>query len=461
MRQTTVGTSEDGAAQRLVWSAFFILLVFLAWQTATVASRVPLAEDWFAVAPLTGQHPDIARWLWEQNNEHRTPLARAVLLVALYAAGGDFRAGQWLNLLLLAGTAAGLIVFARHQRGHTDPADAVFPLVLLNFGHSHQVLFAWQINFVLANLLPILIGCALVSRQSLASPGAARAAGIALPLLPLVGLNGILFVPPLAAFLAYAGFASWSGARGWPVSRTRGAWLLCSAGTAVALSALYFVGYQHPWWNPPSPGVIASFKTALKVLSFAVGASAQFWWAPAVLATVALFSATAWKMLSVVRQRSGAQRDYALGAAVFLATTLGFAWVIGWARAGYVPDFGIPLRYVLPVVPAVVASYLTWGAFDRRPSGRRVQRAIAVAMVILLPFNTAAGHRFFADWYAEGMARIEADLAAGTPVEVLARRYQKFLVHWWTPEELERHMRLLEQAGMPPFDPEARAATGR
>jgi hypothetical protein len=428
------------------------MLALLLWSMAPVVSRVPLAEDWFLVAPLTGHEPELFAWLWEQNNEHRTPLARLILLGTITAARGDFRAGGYLNAALLAATAAGLILFTRRIRGgRTDPADAVFPLLLMHFGHSHQVLFTWLLLFVASTSVTLVAGCALFARQSVASPRAAAAAGIALLLLPLCGMNGLLFVPALTAYLLYAGRACWSGTRGWPVRRGVSRWLIAAGCGTLVLTTLYFVGYEHPWWNPPSPGVKPAFKTALKVLSLGFGPASEFWWAPGVAAAVALYLASLWRAFQNASARSGADRDYAIGAMLFLANAIGFAWVLGWARAAHVPEFGIPTRYVLAVTPAVVASYLTW-ELSGSSIARIVQRSLAIGLLVLVPFNTVAGHRFFADWYRAGMARLERDIDDGVPIAELAVRHQPFLVHWWKPAVLEQHMRWLHDAGIAPFD---------
>ena len=65
-------------------------------------------------------------------------------------------------MALLAGGAAGLILFVRHLRGgRTDAGDAFLPLTLLHFGHSVDVLFPFPITFVLSLALIMLVGCAL------------------------------------------------------------------------------------------------------------------------------------------------------------------------------------------------------------------------------------------------------------------------------------------------------------
>jgi hypothetical protein len=441
---------NDRDARSIVWAVWTGMLVLLVWSFATVVSPVPLAEDWLTVAPLTGHEPNLGRWLWEQNNEHRMPVARLLLLATLQAAGGDNRAGGYLNIALLAATAAGLILFTRHLRGgRTDTADVFFPLALLHFGHSHLLLLPWLVFYVLSIAVILAVGAALFAPGSVASWSAARAAGAGLLLLPLSGFVGLFFLPPVAAYLLYAAWNCRGGSRGWPRHRALAVWLVVAIGGAAALAALYFVGYEHPWWNPPSPGPLPSFKTALKMLSLGFGPAAEFWWEPGVIAVLVVVAAALWEARRAL-QLGGAARDHAAGAALFLISALGFAFVVGWGRAGYVPQFGMPIRYVILVVPVLVASYWTWVA-SRSRTGRIAQRALAIAMVILLPFNIAGGHRFFADWYREGMTRVESDLRAGVPIADLAARHQRFLVHWWTPDELARHMHWLREAGIPPF----------
>jgi len=412
-----------------------------------VSSPIPLAEDWYTVPLVTGQRLDFTAWLWEQNNEHRMPVARLLLVGVLKAANGDYRAGGLLNLAILGVGAAGLIVFARHLRGGvTDVADAFFPLTLLNFGHSVDVLFPFQITFVLSLAFIVIAGCVLYLPRSAASPVAAASAGGALLLLPLSGFIGLVFLPSLAAFIGYVGATSVR--TGDPRRRAAGWWLLIGSAGALVLGALYFVGYVHPTWNPPNPGLVASSKVILKMLALGFGASAFFWFTPAVLAAVCFLAASAWQ--GVQRAMRPDRREFTAGPLVFFGTAILFAAGVGWGRAGYVPDIGIPLRYVSISLPAFIAGYLMWiGSGSQWRSV--VQRGLALAMLVLLPFNTTAGHRFFADWYHEGMTELRADLDRGMPIDQIAVRHNRFLVHWWQPPELERHMRMLQDAGIGPF----------
>jgi len=58
----------------------------------------------------------------------------------------------------------------------------------------------------------------------------------------------------------------------------------------------------------------------------------------------------------------------------------------------------------------------------------------------------------FAEWYHDGMSRLHADIDKGVPVEELAVRYNRFLAHYWSPAELARHIHMLRNARIPPFD---------
>ncbi|MBA3641670.1 MAG: hypothetical protein H0W53_20855 [Acidobacteria bacterium] len=451
---------DDRTARAIVWAVWAGMLALLLWSYIPNSSRIPLAEDWYTVPLVTGQPVDVAAWLWEQNNEHRMPVARLLLLGALKASGGDYRAGGLLNMALMALAAAGLILFVRRLRGgRNDIGDAFLPLTLLHFGHSVDVLFPFQITFVLSLGLVMVVGCTLFLPHSLTSPPAAAAGGAALLLLPLSGFIGLIFVPALAAYVFYAGWSCRSGSRGWPHRRGIGAWLMSASVVTVILGAVYFVGYEHPWWNPPNPGIIPSTKVVLKVLSLGFGAAPYFWWTPAVVLSVVFLTASLVAALHRIAS-TGPGRDYAVGAALFFAVAIAFAAGAGWGRAGYEPTAGIPLRYVNLVIPAFLAAYFTW-VLSPSPFAKVFARGLALVLLILLPINTVAGHRLFADWYHDGMTKLQADLDAGVPIEQLAERHGKFLVHWWTPEQVARHMHMLRQANIAPFNRAATLASPR
>src|SRR5205823_2555287 len=114
---------------------------------------VPIGDDYDLVPALSGARPIAADWLWSQHNEHRIPLPRLVLLASYRLSGYDFRAGMFVNVVLLAALAAGLIAAARGLRGATWYSDAFFALALLHGGHHANLLWSFQVAFVLATAL--------------------------------------------------------------------------------------------------------------------------------------------------------------------------------------------------------------------------------------------------------------------------------------------------------------------
>ena len=230
-----------------VWSVWLVMLVIAFVSIAQYGRNIPLAEDWYFVQPLTGNEPDLAKWLWAQNNEHRIPLPRLILLVLLELAKGDFRVGMFFNSITLGVLAFSMILVARHLRGgRTSFADAFFPIALLHLGNWPNLVWSWQFTFVLPTALTCAVLLVIVIHQTLSTPSTAVVAGTCLVLLPLCGANGLLFVPLLALWLIYSGVLNWysvktKGGRQWISG-----FLIGSAVISLCLTALYFVGYEHP-----------------------------------------------------------------------------------------------------------------------------------------------------------------------------------------------------------------------
>ncbi|MBK5186778.1 MAG: sugar transferase [Gemmatimonadaceae bacterium] len=132
---------------------------------ARYGRNIPLAEDWLMVPPMTGHEPRLASWLWAQNNEHRLPLPRLILLGVLMATH-DFRAGMVLNVLSLAALAAAMMLAARHLRGGvTRASDAFFPLALLHLGDWENLVWGWQFQFVCSAVLICALMLAIVRQR--------------------------------------------------------------------------------------------------------------------------------------------------------------------------------------------------------------------------------------------------------------------------------------------------------
>ena len=223
-------------------------------------------------------------------------------------------------------------------------------------------------------------------------------------------------------------------------------------GLTVLVSAFYFIGYYTPWWNPPSPRWRISLATALHVVSMGFGVAPAEAWRPFVLAMLVLLSATLWCVGRAVWRAETGDRLRTWGFALSFTTAVVFALAVGWSRSGWVPQMGLPSRYALLAIPALASCFIAWVLFGPGRLRIWVPRLLALIMLALLPWNTRAGNKFFADWYRKGMSSFHFDLAAGMPIDELAQRHQPFLYHALAPEVLAESMRWLHEAEVPPFD---------
>ncbi|MEQ9232886.1 hypothetical protein [Coleofasciculus sp. E2-BRE-01] len=443
---STAATHGDRRARIFVWAVWLVMILFALGCIVKYGRNIPLAEDWTLVAPLTGNEPDLASWLWSQNNEHRLPLPRLMLL-GLLKLTGDFRAGMVFNVITLGVVAAFTIRVARHLRGgRTDYADAFFPIALLHMGNWENLLWSWQLSFVVPTALIFALLLVMVTHPTLATSGAAVLSGVSLVLLPLCGAVGLVFALFLAPWLIY-----W-GVRHWRTSKTNGGrrwssgFLMGTAAIALALVGLYFVGYQRPYWNPPSPGLGATLKTAAMFVALGFGPVASKFWAPFVMAAFGLLVPSAGVAVLAVLRYQGWERYRALGVLLFFGILAIFSLAMGYGRSGLVPTAGMPMRYVLFAVPTFCTAFFIWELYGQPRYKILVQRGLLIVMCLLIPLNTAAGIIIWGNWYQQGMNAVERDWLAGTPASILAQRHRDFLVHWWDEKQLAEAIQMLHDA---------------
>src|SRR5688572_19608074 len=108
---TSATSGSLGRAPLAVWALTTILaLTFVLF----IGTNAPYADEWEFVPALVGEEPALP-WLWQQHNEHRLPLTRAIVL-ALFKLTHDFRAGMFLQIALLSALALCLIRLATRLR---------------------------------------------------------------------------------------------------------------------------------------------------------------------------------------------------------------------------------------------------------------------------------------------------------------------------------------------------------
>jgi hypothetical protein len=424
-----------GAVVTAVWSTLTASLIAC---VVAYTRNIPLAEDWVLVPALTGHEAQFWRWLWWQNNEHRLPLPRLVLL-GVIAPFRDFRAGMIASIVMIAAVSLLFVLALRRMRGgRSRYTDAFIPLVFLNLGHWENFFWAWELSFVMSAALAsvVLLGFLVETEPACSSPWA-WLVGVALMLLPLCGATGLVPALPPALWLA------------WQNRRSRRSVAFLTAVAALAVCGLYFVGYQRATWNPPSPGIRFTITTGLKCLALGLGpATFGRHWAAAIGAVLGSAG-----VVLLARPARSAARNSGVRAKRLLAFgvgVLGLALAIGWGRAGLVPTAGLPSRYALLMVPAFVLTYVAAELYTSAAVRRVVLTALFVCACALLPLNIESGLSW-RDWYRDGMNSVELDLENGATAATIAARHERFL-YPWNRETLIANIGMLRDSQIGPFD---------
>lgn len=420
--------------------------------------NIPLAEDWQLIAPFTGHQPDFWRWLWSQNNEHRVPVPRLIMLALLWLSNGDFRSGMLFDILSLSALAATMMRTARVVRGHSSVSDVFFPLALLHIGHWENLFWTWQLSFVVSIELAAIVLLVFVRTPALDTSPAFWTVFASLLLLPLCGATGLIFVPACGAWTAWC---VWTARHS--VSRRTTQRRLAALALAGATAVVYFIGYEPPPWNPPNPGLTTSLRTALQFLALGWGPAVIGYWRTSVAATVLLLGATAVWLLYLLWQRRR-ERPIELGAlTILMGNSLLFTLLMGYGRAGQIElDGRWPLRYAMLSALTLCGVYFTWLRCGTSRARQVVPLALALMTALLVVPNARAGWTFFGEWYDAGMVSLEADIAAGTSTQALAERHQLFLVHWLTPGTVAEEIAMLKARGASAFAARGiETATGR
>jgi hypothetical protein len=338
-------------------------------------------------------------------------------------------------------------------RGHTSIVDALFPIVLLNLGNWENLLWGWQMQFVLvlAALCGLLAGF-VASRVPLTAR-VACAMALVVALLPFGGGSAMPMVPALIVGLAVLA---------WAPSTGRGTRRIVAAGCLLCLGAVvtYFVGWHAPTWYPKNPGPGATLRTTAKALALAWGPVAEGHWLPAFLAAAAVLASGAYVLVRPLRA-GGDERRRAIAVALFIAGALLTAFGIGYGRASQVATQGVPSRYTYVTLPALLGVWFAWQLFGSRRARTLALGALLLAVLVVLPVNMRRGNAW-RDYYAAGMAHLEHDIRAGLPRAELVRRNREFLLHW-DPGLLAHDVDLLRKAKIGPFAQmrSAPAPTGR
>jgi hypothetical protein len=405
-----------------VWMVWALLLVTGLVFVRKYGSNVPWWDDWELVKVVTGHERASASLLWASHNEHRIPVPILIQLGTGRLTGIDYRGGMVLNIVLLGGAAAALMLAAARQRGEIVYTDAFLPLVLLNLGHWNNLLWSFQIQFVLSAVIACLVLAAIVRDRLVNSSLDAGLMVIALLVLPFTGANGVALVPAFALWTGMAAAKEW---RQPTISiRWRARMLALVAVVAIALSGLYLFSFDR--LHRASPTIAALVRTACQFLIMGWGQCVVRFWSLGGWVTLALLMLCGLILVSSGRypEEKPMRR---LGLALFLSAIICLALGIGWGRAALkCQDPGLAPRYVTLAAPMLCAVYMI-----SQTLGPRVLRPalglwlLVLACLVSVP-NVQEGLACGAAQRAI-LHRFERDLRSGMPCEELAARYENLI----------------------------------
>jgi hypothetical protein len=431
-----MATVAPRARPLLAWAVWATLLAVDAAYVAIFGDQVPFWDDWELVPQLTGGRPVTLSWLWSPHNEHRIALPRLLHLGAVRLAGGDLRAPQVANVLLVAAAAAALLVAIRRLRGRNVAADATLPIVLMHPGHGEVLLWGIGLASTISTFLAAAaVACIAIDRRC--SP--LRAAIVAASCVGLVlsGATALPIVPPLLLWLAWA-------IRDEPLRAKIPAAPLALVAFAIWAAALATLA--RPAVHPPSAGVAASVRTALEFLAMGIGPSGRATWPLSGVAVALALGAAAGALARAIATQPD-EHVRATGLLAALASFVGLACVVGWGRSGFGAGAGLATRYAVLAAPAVATAYLATTFLPAVPS-RVAQTFLLAAACAAVPWDVKVGLDDGRLRSARGAA-LQADVDAGRAPHEIASRHVGTI--YPEPYALERGLALLRMARLGPY----------
>jgi hypothetical protein len=440
--------SQDRQARLFVWTVWLALFIVAVAFVERYAMRLPCGDDWTVFIPkLTGKKSVTLASLWHQDNEHRLPLIQLILLPIHYLTQGLFRVENFLNVGVLAGLAAMLIVAVRRLRGRQSYSDVFFPLALLHLGHFEVFMARLTLNHVLSAVLTGVVLLLLATQRGVLR--AKRACLLAVPLLclPLCGANGLPVVVLMALWLVVG--ARWGAL---PPGTTWGRLRLVHlglAGLCLALVGLYFVDFHSPRHHPPPSSVANFLRSQGELMTMALGRwSERLWpWSGLVLplgvaATLAAL-AMAWKRQPLERART-------LGVACLIAAMVGLVLAMAWGRAELGPRVSTAPRYAVVLAPLLLAVYFASQLAPSNLYRRAVPVLLCAWLCLLYPYAARSAYRHGRSAHNHQQALLRA-IREGAPVSCIAPRAAGLLYPPMLVSFVEKKYERLKKAGIQPF----------
>jgi hypothetical protein len=419
----------------------------LFWMVGRCALTSPIADELRYVGVVTGAEPLTWKWLMQVENQHFAPLFKLVYLGLGRAAGFDFRAGAFASAALVALASLAMVVGAARLRGRPSELDVIFPVLWLHWGHYTNVIWGFQLFYVLPTVIVAAVLLVIVAARERLTIGVASLTAICLVAAALSGGPGIFYVPPLAAWLAYAGIRRWR--EGQPQSRRAGAIIVFLA-VVVCLPLLVYAVERASALRFPAPVQATSegpLGGTLAFLSLGPGKIGKELWPVSGLIIIGLAGLAACVLYRRWRSQLK-ERLRAAGLGLFLCGALLLAIGTGVARGHMAPRACLQYRYMLLAAPLILGLYWVGVRYGPAIRSRQLRIGLAAAMLVLAAWYNARGWNM-AVGMRGSVAELEDAVAAGMTPREAAVRFADALQD--PVDSLCAHLEMLQQARLGPY----------
>jgi hypothetical protein len=416
------GAAESGAWP-FVWGLWALLAAVALAYVARFGPDIPLWDDFDAVDVIAGSRRLSVEWLWSLHNEHRVPLPRLVLLALYKLSGTDFRAGMFFNVAALTALAGAAIAVAGRLRGGTRTCDAVLPLALLSAANHENILWSWQLVFVLSTALAGAVLLVIVSRGDWPGPRNAALVGLGVAALPLCGANALVLVPALVCWLLAGAGASWSA--GTTQRRLAASIALALCGLALLIVTLYLLDFRHAGHHVAAESIGMAARTSLQFLALMFGPPASDLWPASGVVALLVVASSAALAARAAFTGSPVERPRALGLVAAFAAFGSLVLALGWGRAGSGENVGFGARYSTLIAPLWIVVFFTWELYASSAIARVMLTSVFSALLLFFWPNAVLALEYGRK-AANQASSFERDVRAGMPSYLLVKRYTPF-----------------------------------
>ena len=413
----------------LCWSFMALAALWFVWQNGI---QVPYLDEYPAFIPVfAGEERLSLGWLWKPYNDNRMPFAKLLNILLPWLTGYRWNACALLGVLVLGAVSLGLIVVASKTRGRPSPVDAIFPLILLNWGHWENIAWSAQHHFVWVHTILLALLMLIAGRRRYDSLAVIVLAGGGIALFPLLGPGALAYMPAMLLWLAYVTIAVWR--QGSPGSGSKAA----LAG-ALALAGLVFLGLYSRGYQPVDAGEAGGMRIVLssfvQAVSMTLGSDQvsyfrlqQEWpplWVIAGTGLVLFHLATA-GLLIAAWLRLPQERARAAGLLCYLAGTACVLLALAVQRRGSF-EIATQSRYALVAMPPLFCGWYAWLLYGPRAITSLLLTGLFAAACLVLPLNMEYAWGETAKLAETHQAFVEA-LHSGRPAFVVADNHYPFV----------------------------------